>query len=189
MDRDALFGSQHLPLVLSVLTAAPGREFGVRELMALLHTGKDNVQRALSRAVASGVASRRVTAHGHRFTALTDSPIYPELKLLLAKSHGLGKILADHFGDRIRLAYLFGSVATATDSAESDVDLLVVGEPSLDELYDAVLDFQRQVGRSISILALSAEEWEIARLDDPFLRVVESGPRAILVAPPEPRVA
>src|ERR1041385_7728850 len=107
MDRDALFGSQHLPLVLSVLTAAPGREFGVRELMAHLHTGKDNVQRALSRAVASGVASRRVTAQGHRFTAATESPIYPELKLLLAKSHGLGKILADHFGDRIRLPPLF----------------------------------------------------------------------------------
>jgi hypothetical protein len=45
------------------------------------------------------------------------------------------------------------------------------------------------VGRSVSILALSAEEWEIARHDDPFLRVVESGLRAILVAPAELRAA
>src|SRR5260370_34734792 len=82
-----------------------------------------------------------------------------------------------------------GPAPAGISPADSDIDLVVVGEPSLDELYDAVLDFQRQVGRSVSILALSAEEWEIARHDDPFLRVVESGPRAILVAPREPRAA
>ena len=56
-----------------------------------------------------------------------------------------------------------------------DVDVLVVGSPDLDEVYDACAAVARRVGRPVSPTVLSAAEWQAGSA---FLAQVRRGPYA-----------
>lgn len=68
------------------------------------------------------------------YRAAVDAPFFPELRGLVAKTSGLAEVLAGTLAplrDRIRLAFIFGSVATGREGRGSDIDLLVVGRSTL----------------------------------------------------------
>lgn len=57
--------------------------------------------------------------------------------------------------------------------------MLVVGEPDVGAVYDAVSDVETRVGRPVNVTIRSPDEWEEA--DGSFERTVRSGPRIELV--------
>lgn len=55
-------------------------------------------------------------------------PLYPELRGIVLKTEGLRDVLAEALqGVPVDHACVFGSIAAGTDTAESDVDLMVIG--------------------------------------------------------------
>ena len=63
---------------------------------------------------------------------------------------------------------LYGSKATGTDDAESDIDLLVLTTRDLDwrersRIVDALFDVQLELGVVISPLVISSREWSRGR--------------------------
>ena len=64
------------------------------------------------------------------------------------------------YSDRIKAAFVYGSVAKGTDTARSDIDLMVVGdELSYSELYAALQDVESALGRKVSPTFLSPKDW------------------------------
>ena len=57
----------------------------------------------------------------------------------------------DPFADRIELALLYGSVVKGTDTATSDIDVLIVAEGlTLEEIYKVLLPVEAILSRKIS---------------------------------------
>ncbi len=64
------------------------------------------------------------------------------------------------YTDKIKTAFVFGSVAKGTDAAQSDVDLMVIGnELSYADLYTALQNAEVVLRRKVSPLFLTPEEW------------------------------
>jgi predicted nucleotidyltransferase len=63
--------------------------------------------------------------------------------------------------DKIKFALIYGSFAKGTETAASDIDLLVVGTISEDLLLKAVMRAQEKVGREINYILWS--EADLAR--------------------------
>ena len=60
--------------------------------------------------------------------------------------------------DRIAVAFVFGSVARGDDRAESDLDLLVVGGVTMQEVVTAIDPVQQTLGRPINPIVYPADE-------------------------------
>ncbi|AEK73472.1 MULTISPECIES: nucleotidyltransferase domain-containing protein [Thermococcus] len=68
--------------------------------------------------------------------------------------------LRENFEGRIEGVYLFGSYARGDYTEESDVDLLVVGDVSLDELIDGIFEVLMKHGVVLNVIVEKREEFE-----------------------------
>jgi len=147
--------------VLGLLYGLPDRAFYLREIAARVGTGMGQVQRELSRLAESGILRRFEQGRHVYYQADPRCPVFAELQGLVAKTlAGLGQLrqaLSD-LEERIAVAFVFGSVARGDDRAESDLDLLVVGDVSLQEVVAAVGPLQDLLGRQVNPIVYPPEE-------------------------------
>jgi predicted nucleotidyltransferase len=166
---DALFSSTQ-QRVLALLFGNPDRSFYANEVIGLVDAGSGAVQRELKKLEQAALVN--VTWHGNQkhYRANSDSPIFDELRLLMRKTVGLAEPLKQALAkrqDSIDLALIFGSVAKGTDTARSDIDLLIVSdELTLEELYALLSCPEAQLARTI--------QPQIYRKDE-FRKRLESG--------------
>lgn len=176
------------PSVQRVLTATlshPEREYTLEELLSLAATGRGNTQLQIERLLAAGVLKEEPRRGRQRsIKANTEYFLYPELSSIVRKSFGLAEPLKEAlrpFAQSIREAFVFGSVAKGTDTQRSDVDLAVVGTPSLLELSEAVQNVEQKLGRAIHLNLYDPEEWRELVARDPVMGQIAQGPKLQLL--------
>jgi uncharacterized protein len=127
----SLFPNQTILDVLTLLLLHPDQEFYQREISERTSTGTIQVQRALKRIQAAGLALSARRGNRIYYTSDTRHPAHEDLKRVLIKTVGLGdqlrKCLEPHHS-KIRLSFIYGSLATGKENRDSDIDLIIVGE-------------------------------------------------------------
>lgn len=100
---------------------------------------------------------------------------------MLLKTCGPEKLLRDALADveGIDEAWIYGSWADPAEAAPTDIDVLVVGDPDMGELYDEVAAVEEKVGRPVNVAVRSADEWSGA--EGGFEQSVRSKPRIVLI--------
>lgn len=181
---EVLFGRTKRTL-LALLFANPGRPLYLRELTRLSAGGHGGVQRELSSLVKSGVILRRRGGRHVYFEANRECPIFPEIQQMLVKTAGLGdelrKALKPLF-PRIQVAFIFGSFAKGEYKPGSDVDLLVIGEVSFEEVARAIAAAERTLAREINPVVYPLPEFTTKfRAGQSFLREVVAGAKVFIV--------
>ncbi len=119
------------------------------------------VQRELGRLTRAGILRRFEQGRHVFYQADRHCSVFDELRGLVVKTVAGADLLRDaltELGDRIAVAFVFGSVARGEDRAESDLDLLVVGNVSLQEVVIAIDSVQRELGREVNPVVYPPEE-------------------------------
>lgn len=182
---EALFSTVDLR-VLGLLFGQPDRSFQGAELIRLARSGDGAVHRVLTRLAESGLVSVTRIGNQKHYRANRESPIFEELHGLIIKTVGLngplGEVLAP-FAGRISAAFVYGSLARGTDTARSDVDLMIIGdELNYSEVYDALQRAEKVLNRPVNPTIYSRREFR-NRLKEKnaFLARVMAGPRVWLI--------
>ncbi len=140
--------------VLQWLFGQPERSYHLSELRRLTALGSASLQRELNRLADAGLVNSERVGNLRRFQANPRSPVYQELVSLVRKTLGVAPLLREALhplANRLNKAFIYGSVAKQTDTAGSDVDLLLVGENlSLNEILSLLLPLEAQLGRKIN---------------------------------------
>lgn len=163
---DALFTSTQ-QRVLALLFGQPDREFYVTEIIALAGSGRGAVQRELARLAGSGLAAVSRVGNRKHYRANPESPLFDEICGIVRKTVGLEEAVRDALeplADRLVLALLFGSVARGTETAASDIDLLLVSDDlTLEAVYAAVAGVEDLLGRRVNPTVYTSAEFEERR--------------------------
>jgi predicted nucleotidyltransferase len=61
---------------------------------------------------------------------------------------------------RVIVAFVYGSIAREEETAQSDVDLMVVGKATLDEILSKLGTVEKNIGRPINPTVYSVEEFK-----------------------------
>ena len=150
---DALFPKVR-QRVLAVLFGTPDRSFYANEVIALAQSGKGAVQRELAGLSEAGLLTVSRQGNQKHYQANAAAPVFAELRGLVLKTMGLADVLRAALaplGNEISIAFVFGSIAKQTDTAQSDVDLLVVSDSlGYADLFAALEDATRTLGRTIN---------------------------------------
>lgn len=149
---DALF-TKTQQRVLAFLFGQPDRSFFATELIRLTGSGSGAVQRELTRLEQSGLVAVSRVGNQKHFQANSNSPLYDELCGIVRKTVGLAEPLHTALvplAERIDVAFVYGSVASGQDTASSDIDLMVIGSVSFEEVVSAVYPCHSMLGREIN---------------------------------------
>jgi predicted nucleotidyltransferase len=176
---DALFSATQ-QRVLALLFGQPGRSFFTNELIGLVGAGSGAVQREVKRLVESGLVTVTRLGSQKHYQANPAAPIFDELRGIVTKTLGPAEVLRAALlplGDTVRLALVYGSVAKGSDTAHSDIDLLLVSDVlTLEQVYEALAPVEQQLGRRVSPTLYSVAEFRRRRASsNPFLTKVLAG--------------
>ncbi len=182
---DALFTSTQQK-VLAILFGQPDRSFFATELISLAGAGSGAVQRELTRLSAGGLLTVRKIGNQKHFQANRESPIFSEVQHIVSKTFGLVTPLKEALQaikDVISLAVIFGSVAGKTDTAQSDIDLMVISDKlTLEDLFKALEPAEQHFRRQINPILLTIDEFDRRKkMKDSFVSRVLKGEIIVLI--------
>lgn len=177
---DALF-TKTQQRVLGLLYGKPGQSFYTNEIVRMADMGRGTVRRELERLVSAGLLVITREGNQRHYQANKACPIYKELLGVVKKTFGIVDILREAlspFAEQIDWVFVFGSVASGKETASSDIDLMIIGEPGFSEVVAALYSIQETLGREINPKIFRKEEW-VKRRDsnDAFLKDVLAKPR------------
>jgi len=176
MDPAALLFGAYRRDVLALLLLHPEDSTHVREIARAIGKAPGTLLRELNALAAAGVLVRKPLGNQVHFQANPACPIYEDLRNILKKTVGVADVLREALaplGDRIRAAFVYGSVARGDERARSDLDVMVVGEASFGDVVAALAPAQESLRREVNPNVYPALEFRkklAAR--DPFLKRV-----------------
>jgi predicted nucleotidyltransferase len=181
---NALFSGVQKRL-LALVFGRPDRSFYTSEIVRELRSGTGAVQRELSRLQQSGLVSVEKIGNQKHYRANRESPVFDELRSIVLKTVGLTEPLRqalEPYAGRIKIAFVYGSVAKQTDTARSDIDLMVIGENlAYSDLYSRLHDTESVLGRPVNPTILGMEEWKRKRAQgNSFVEKLSSQPKVFI---------
>lgn len=182
---DALF-TRTQQRVLGVLFGQPDRSFYASELIRTAGTGSGAAQRELARLENSGLLVSRRVGHQKHYQANTASPLFAELRGIVLKTVALAEPLRTALkplSSSIRAAFVFGSVAKATDRATSDIDLMIISDSlTYGEVFGVLERVTKTLGRQVNPTVYTAEEFsKRSRQESAFVTRVLEQPKVWIV--------
>ncbi len=169
------------------LFGQPDRGFHLSELRRLTGLGSASIQRELNRLAGAGLISSERVGNLRRFQANPQSPVYGELVALTRKTLGAEPLLREALQSlNPKAAWIYGSMAKETDTAKSDIDVMLIGRSlSLGKVLEALLPLEAQLGRKINPTILTPVEFKRRRAEpDSFVSRVLAQPVIQLAGDP-----
>ncbi|CAD5110272.1 nucleotidyltransferase domain-containing protein [Zestomonas carbonaria] len=185
MSLASLLFTDYRRKVLGLLLLHPESRYHLREIARLTGTQPGTLTRELSRLAEAGLLVKERVGNQLLYAANRNCPIFPELASILRKTSGLAEVLAEALlpmAERIDAAFVFGSMASGTARAESDIDLMVIGDAGFAEVVGALYPLQERLGREINPKVYGRGEWrKLLEEKGAFARDILGKPRLFVV--------
>lgn len=183
-----LFGKAR-QAVLALLFEQPEQAYYLRELARQTGISPGALQHELGQLQKADLVERSQDGNRVTYRANMAHPVFADLRSIVRKTCGLpAQINAalQPFTGQIRFAALYGSLAKGSNHARSDVDLLIVGDLTLEQALAAIVPVEVRIGREVSVRIYSQEDFRTRREQgEHFITNVMSGPLTPLIGTPD----
>lgn len=117
-------------------------------------------------------------------SADTSRPIFNELASIPRKTSGLADVLVQALAPaahKLRMAFVFGSVAQGRETAGSDIDVTLVGDLSFRQAVELLHPAQAVLGREVNPKVFATDEFIAKVPAEPFLANLTAKPELFLI--------
>jgi uncharacterized protein len=181
---DLLFGRTR-GAIFALLYGKADQSFYTRQIAREVDGSVGAVQRELENLSKVGLIVRSSVGSQVFYQANRDAPIFREMHALVNKTIGVFSVLRSALhpiAKRILVAFVYGSVAREEETAQSDVDLMLVGKATLDEVLSRLSTVEKSIGRPINPTVYSLLEFKSKLASgNHFLNVVLKGQKVFLL--------
>lgn len=148
--------------VLGLLYGQPDKSFYTKEILRLTGMGVATIKRELDRMLAAGILSLNKIGNQHHYQANKACPIYSDLLNIVHKTFGVAGVLQDALqpiSANIDLAFVYGSISKGTETAASDIDLMVVTDSlAYADVIAELTQAEKILGRTINPTIYNKEQ-------------------------------
>lgn len=178
--KDAVLTDSQAKVYLWIF-GQPERSYHLSELRRLTGLGSASLQREINRLVVAGLANSTLKGNQRQISANRQSPLFKELCDLTRKVMGAAALLTEALlpiEQKIEVAFLYGSFAKQSETAESDVDLMLVGSDlTLSKVLEQLLPVEEMLCRKVNPTCYTVGEFKKRLSDtDSFVSKVLSQP-------------
>jgi predicted nucleotidyltransferase/predicted transcriptional regulator len=181
---DLLFGRTR-GAILALLFGHADQSFYTRQIAREVDASVGAVQRELENLSKVGLIVRNSVGSQVFYQANRDATIFREMQGLVNKTVGIFSVLRSALhplAKRVLVAFVYGSVAREEETAQSDVDLLVVGKATLEEVLSRLSTVEKSIRRPINPTVYSVAEFKSKLASgNHFLTAVLKGQKVFLL--------
>lgn len=171
--------------VLALLYGQAGKSFYVRQIARHVHASVGAVQRELEKLADVDLIVRTSIGNQVFYQVNQRNPVFTEMRALVSKTVGVFNVLRsalEQVAERVSVVFVYGSVARQEERAESDIDLMIIGDIELDDVLAHLSNAETTLGRAVNPTVYSVHEFK-KRLDEGnhFLHAVINGNKVFLI--------
>jgi len=169
--------------VLLYFFTNPDESLYLREIADILKIDPGNLSRELKRLENGGIFDSRTRGNQKYFILNKRYPLYKEFRSVIFKTIGIEGCLKEIMNDidGIEIAAIYGSFASGHESPESDIDILIIGNPDQDELMEKIENVEKSIAREINYNSYSQDDFSgRVKKKDSFILNILKRPKIIL---------
>jgi len=179
-----LFTSKLRVDILALFFSRSEEAFYLGEIVKLTGEDRGNISRELRNLESIGLLVSRIEGNLKYYSLNRKYLLYDELRSIIQKTRGATGTLRETLSraKNIDYAFIYGSIASGTETVRSDIDLMVIGEISLESLLRLMKGPEKTLGREINPSLYSLKEYKRRmKRKDPFIVRVMDEPRIMLI--------
>ncbi|MBW2038995.1 MAG: nucleotidyltransferase domain-containing protein [Deltaproteobacteria bacterium] len=149
-----------------------------------MHEPVGNIRRELLRWSKAGLFLRDKVGNLTYYSLDKSFPLYEELRKIVSKTIGIEHTLREGLKKikNIETALIYGSVASGEDTGNSDIDVLLIGNPDMDELVNDIQEMEEELGREINYVLYTPEEFKRKKeTENSFIMDVLRNPKVFII--------
>ncbi|MBO7687410.1 MAG: nucleotidyltransferase domain-containing protein [Kiritimatiellae bacterium] len=179
---EKVVGSQGRAAIFKMLFTEQHRKAHLREIARITGLSAPSLMRELRELARLGVVCQEKDGNRVDYSANTSSPLYEPICVLVRKTEGGERLLAQALSDcDAEVAFIYGSRAKGTARADSDYDVFIIGNEGLRHIVARFRSVAEEIDVEVNPYVLSRKEF-VGRLKagDHFLSEVVSSPKVFL---------
>jgi predicted nucleotidyltransferase len=159
---DRIFGSRVRAKILGWFFTHIDEKFFVRQLAPILGEDPTNISREMAKLESIGILISARQGNQKQFQVNKECSFLEELRGLVLKTTGIAGHLKTELAKikGVKLAFIYGSFAKGQETADSDVDLFIIGSINLDLLDTMLGEIERKLGRAINYVLYDFREFK-----------------------------
>ncbi len=149
--------------MLGWLFSHPDERYFVRQLTALVKEDSTNVSRELARLEKMGILVSTTEGRQKYYQANRESLVFDDLHGLIVKTTGVADVLHAALAlsqEQIKVAFIFGSIASGNERRRSDIDVIVVGKISFEEVVSLLSPAEEKLRREVNPVVYPVDEFK-----------------------------
>lgn len=170
--------------LLALFFTNPFKEYYLRQLERLLGYSAGSIRRELLKFCEDGLFTTKKQGNLLYYSVNTNYPLYNEIKTIIFKTVGVEGLLKETLSkiSEIKTAFIFGSFASKTENIESDIDLMIIGDPDISLLNEKIAGLESKLKREINFVVYSVKEYNSKkRMKSGFILDIIENPKIILI--------
>jgi len=184
MDILKLTKSKTRKEILQLFFLDTKKRYYLRERKRILNISVGNIRRELLSLEKSRLFKHEEVGNQVYYSVNKEASIFEEFSRIVFKTIGVGGIIKNALKKikGIKLAFIFGSYAKGKEDVLSDIDLMVIGKLSEDELISEILKVEKKLSREVNYHIFSLTDWEKRiKGDNSFLKNILSQTKIFLI--------
>ena len=181
---EALIASRTRVKLLTLFLLNPESEFYVREIVRTTDENMNSVRRELANLESFGLITGQKKGVQQYYTVNRDFFLYDELQKIVLKTEGVARHLRENLSapGEIQCMFIYGSFASGTAGAKSDIDLFIIGSVDESLLIPLVHESERALHREINYTLMQPDEFRKRKqTGDPFVKNVINEPKIMII--------
>lgn len=174
--------------ILELLLLRPDDALHGREIARRTGLAAGTITRELTKLAEVGLLRRERRGNQQIYSADTTCPVFTELAGILRKTSGVADVLAQAqaqalapVAPKLQAAFVFGSMAQGSETAGSDIDLMLIGDIGFAQVLELLYPTQAELGREVNPKVFNSGEFAAKAAAEPFLRDVLAKPKIFLI--------
>lgn len=178
-----ILSSRSRAAVFKLLFSGSERELHLREIQRRSGLNDSTLRQELKKLVRLDLVKGRRDSNRIYYRANRDHPLFPDIRNLVTKTTGMVQVLREAIEtQQVNLAFVFGSIAAGEETADSDVDLLVIGDIGFRALSELLSGCSEVIGREINPYVMTRDEYrKRVASNEHFISHVLESPKLFVV--------
>ena len=149
----------------------------LREIERITGLSTGSIRQETAKLKKLGLITARKDGNRVCYEPNRNHPLYQDIHNIILKTGGLADVLKDALKDKsIKFAFVFGSIARGEESADSDIDMMIIGDIGLRKTASLLSGVANKIGREINPHAFSVKEFSrrLEKKEHLVSRIMES---------------
>ena len=181
---DILFGRTR-GAILALLYGHADQSFYTRQIAREVHASVGAIQRELETLAKIGLIKRTSVGNQVFYQVNKDASVFADMRGLVSKTvgaFGVVRTALEPLSNQIVAAFVYGSVARQEETAQSDIDLMIIGQITLEDVLSRLSGVENTLSRALNPSVYSAAEFRSKLVSgNHFLNTVMKGQKVFLI--------